>query len=324
MLRLFLLVFSIPILSCSKGNKPMSDLISPSKTVDSILVRIKASDVFKPSEIKAYHESTQVYPLLITKMRDMDSEAKASCLQRFQDLGAIVDTSTEDGTLFVTPYIGNLTLIHALVDCLGDTSMDVREEADRALTENVPDLFIRNFSKELIDHVSEYPNLPDAAELLAKTGSERARALIRSNSIIRKASDFTIKKSLAKLGDSALENEFITSYKKEEDMREKRDLAYALGFIASPKTILTLAQDLRTPVTYPWNQRAPRSFRVHVIEGLGFAYPMEAVFWRPNSTPRTDAYYDGVEAWVTAHLGVTWKTPRPPFLYEMEVPMRAP
>jgi hypothetical protein len=320
MRKLVALLLLLPPLSISKGTKPMSNLISTSHTVNSILEKIKQENEFEPSAIKSYQESPQVYIALAAKVKTLEGKVKVSCIEHYQELASVPYISPEDNSLSTTPYLGDLTLIHSLVEAMGDKDRDVRNAAAKQLYENVPDIYIRNFSKELIDHITAYPTVDNAPELLAKTGAERARALIRTNSALRKVSNFSTKKSLAKLGDSALENAFITSYKKEEDMREKRDLAYALGFIASPKTILTLAQDLRTPVTYPWNQESPRSFRVHVIEGLGMAYPMEAIFWRPSSTPRADAYYDGVEAWVTAHLRVTWKTPRPPFLYEMEAP----
>jgi hypothetical protein len=115
----------------------------------------------------------------------------------------------------------------------------------------------------------------------------------------------------------------IEEYRKEKRDGPKREQAAMLGFVATPKAILALARDLRNPMTYEWNQMSRRSFRVHVIEGLGKAYPMEPLLWKPDGTPRDDRYYDGIEAWAEAKLGVTWDTPRPPFLYEMEAPTPA-
>lgn len=302
----------------------MSDLISPKHTADAIIARIVNRDGFTPEELKSYQESPQIYAALVEKIKTQNVETKTWCIGHFLDLGSMVEPSKEDGTLEGPPYIGNLVLIRGLVEFLGDKELDVQNRASREILDYVPDLHLRNFSKELIDRISADPNISGAADLLGKTGSERARALIRTNKVIQSESEASTKRALAKLGDSVLEAEIIESYKKENDLREKANLAHDLGFIASPRTILTLAQDLRTPLTYPWNQRAHRSFRVHVIEGLGKAYPMEPLFWRPRMTPTKDAYYQAIEEWATKNLGVTWNSPRPQFLYQIEVPMAAP
>jgi hypothetical protein len=324
MSKFLALLLLIPVLSLSKGKKPMSNLISPKITAESILSKAKNSGYFELGEILAYQENPQVYSALVQKLKLSDKETKVACLSAFSDLGSTVEASPEGEGFGSVPFIGNSTLIGFLVESLGDKDREVRNEASRQVLKWVPDLYLRNHSKEVVDHISANPSIDDPAELLAKTGSERARALIRSNTGIRNYSGFSTRISLAKLGDSVQENETIEAYKKEQDMREKKILAHALGFIASPKSILTLAQDLRTPLTYPWNQRAPRSFRVHVIEGLGKAYPMEPLFWRPQITPTKDTYYQAIEEWATKNLGVTWSTPRPPFLYQIEVPMAAP
>jgi hypothetical protein len=199
----------------------------------------------------------------------------------------------------------------------------VREAAVRQIFGNVPDLYLRNFGKEVVEKLVAYPQTSRAAQILAKTGSERALALIRSNRAIREQDELWTAQALAKLGDSAWEDFLILKYREEKDVGEKRELAMMLGFVGTPKTILTLARDLRNPTTYEWNQTALRSFRVHVIQGLSRAYPMEPLLWKPNGTPRDDRYYDSIEEWAETKLGVKWDAPRPPFLYEMDVPSPA-
>ncbi|MDB5047248.1 MAG: hypothetical protein JWO30_319 [Fibrobacteres bacterium] len=302
----------------------MSNIISPSHAADAIIAKIREGNGFELEEIKGFQESPKVYEALAAKMGHVDPKTKIDCLEEFLELGSILEVSKDDGRLDGPPYIADLILIHTMVAFLGDKDLDVQNAASRELLKWVPDLYLRNFSNELIGRIAANPGITDAAELLAKTGSEKARGMIRTNSVIRSQSDFSTRKSLAKLGDSLLEKEFIESYKREKDPREKSDLALALGFIASPKSILTLARDLRNPMTYPWNRQAPRSFRVHVIEGLHIAYPMEKLFWRPMFSPTEDTYYEAIEKWATEHLGVTWKEPRPPFLYEISVPTAAP
>jgi hypothetical protein len=48
---------------------------------------------------------------------------------------------------------------------------------------------------------------------------------------------------------------------------------------------------------------------------------MEPLLWPPDGAPAEgDGYYEAIEAWARAKLGVEWGTGRPPFLYEEEVP----
>lgn len=298
----------------------MTHFISPSHAADAIILKFKSRGGFESAEIKSYQESPRIYQALISKMKDLDVETKTFGIGSFAELGSPIEPSAEDNAFMRPPYISDLTLIQALVGFLGDKNPDVRNAASRELLKNVPDLYLRNFSKELIEIIAADPGITDAAELLATTGSERARNMIRTNPLIREQSETSTRKSLAKLGDSVIEKEIIHAYKMEKDPEDKAKLALTLGFIASPKSILVLAQDLRNPLTYPWNQQAHRSFRVDVIQGLHIAYPMEKLFWKPAFSPTEDSYYGAIEKWATDNLGVTWSNSRPPFLYETSVP----
>lgn len=320
---IFKWIFLLYALSACKGNKPMSEVISPSRAVDSILVKVKESYSFKPEEVVSFQENPHVYPALLERMKSLDDKLQVKCLERFDELGAPVIGHPEDGTPYLAPYIANLVLIKYLVDFLGDGNRHAREAAARQIFENVPDIYIRNHVKEVIENLVSFPQTSRAAQILAKTGSEQALSIIRSNRIIREQGELWTVQALAKLGDSLKEDHIIRLYKQEKDEGRKRDYAWMLGYVATPKTILTLARDLRNPMTYEWNQTALRSFRVHVIQGLSRAYPMESVLWKPNGTPMDDRYYEAIEEWASSKLGVTWDVPRPPFLYEMDVPTPA-
>lgn len=318
---LWVLVF-ISFAAC-KGKKPMTDFVSPQRSVDSILAKIRDAYSFRPEEVRAYRENPRIYPLLVEKLRTLEDDKQAAAIDRFDDLGAAIVPGEDGKGTELAPYIADLFLIQGLVEFLGDAGEDVREAAARRIFEDVPDLYLRNFGKEVAEKLVAYPQTSRAAQLLAKTGSERALALIRSNRAIREQDPMWTAQALAKLGDSAREDFLIDRYRKEKDEGEKRDLAMMLGFVATPKTILALARDLRNPMTYEWNQTGLRSFRIHVIQGLSRAYPMEPLLWKPNGAPRDDGYYDAIEDWAETKLGVQWDAPRPPFLYEMEVPTPA-
>jgi hypothetical protein len=320
--RLLWVLILVSFAAC-KGKKPMSEIVSPQRSVDSILAKIKASHSFRPEEVRAYQENPHVYPLLMERLRTLEDAGQAAAIDRFDDLGAALVAGEGGEGLAFAPYISNHFLIQGLVEFLGDKGEDVREAAVRQIFANVPDLYLRNHGKEVAEKLVAYPQTSRAAQLLAKTGSERALALIRSNRAIREQDELWTAQALAKLGDSAKEDFLIGKYRKEKDDGEKRELALMLGFVATPRTILALARDLRNPMTYEWNQTGLRSFRVHVIQGLSRAYPMEPLLWKPDGTPRDDRYYDAIEDWAESKLGVTWDAPRPPFLYEMEVPAPA-
>jgi hypothetical protein len=107
-----------------------------------------------------------------------------------------------------------------------------------------------------------FPETPRAAQILSKTGAEKARSLIRSNKLIRDQDEIWTAQALAKLGDSLQEDFLIKKYREEKDEGEKRDDALMLGFAGTPRTILALARDLRNPMSYEWHQTALRSIRV--------------------------------------------------------------
>lgn len=170
---IFKWIFLLYALSACKGSKPMSEVIFPSRAVDSILVKVKESYSFKPEEVISYQENPHVYPALLERMKSLDDKHKVKCLDRFDELGAPVIGHPEDGTPYLAPYIANLVLVRYLVDFLGDKNRHAREAAARQIFETVPDLYIRNHVKEVIENLVSFPQTSRAAQILAKTGSEQ-------------------------------------------------------------------------------------------------------------------------------------------------------
>ncbi|HTU63569.1 MAG TPA: hypothetical protein VMF89_34135, partial [Polyangiales bacterium] len=124
----------------------------------------------------------------------------------------------------------------------------------------------------------------------------------------------------ARLGEVAAETALLRAYQAAQDAEERGALALRLGYAATPRLIELLASEIRSAQHYVWNMRSRRSLRVHIVAGLHLAFPTEPVFWKPFFTPNSDAYYEVVEAWLKQHLGTTWPTPRPEFLYEEQAP----
>jgi hypothetical protein len=57
-----------------------------------------------------------------------------------------------------------------------------------------------------------------------------------------------------------------------------------------------------------------------IIESLARALPWEKTLWPPATPPTDDSYYERIERWAERVLGVSWKSPRPPFMYVIPRP----
>ena len=124
----------------------------------------------------------------------------------------------------------------------------------------------------------------------------------------------------ARLGDEKAEDALYEAYYGTEGVRQKGELAKRLGYAATERLVAVLADEIRSPDVYLWNQRSRKSLRVHVIEGLHLAFPAEPVFWKPFFRPEDDSYYEAIEVWLVAKLGTTWERERPEFLYQEDAP----
>lgn len=222
------------------------------------------------------------------------------------------------------PYIGDPAIVKFLVDALADEDADVRDAACQSLVWDVPDPLLRDHNARLIELLKSRPATNGAALVLGKTGAESARLLIEGEPDLREANPLQTQFALARLGDREGEDAALKSYANEKDLTLKAELARGLGYLATPRAILTLAGDIRTDQKYIWLMQSSRSMRVHIIEGLHAAFPAEPIFWRPPFKPEDDSYYQAIEDWLTRNLGVKWENPRPEFLYEEDAPVPAP
>jgi hypothetical protein len=218
------------------------------------------------------------------------------------------------------PLVDDPLVVRELVARLGDPVRDVRGAAAALLVERVPDGLVRDHSAAIIAAVGKQPATDNAALLLGKTGAAAAEKLLRGEAALRDAAPLETRAALGRLGDRQAEAEVIEACQREKDPQRRAQLLPGLGYMATVQSVLYLAREIRTPESYVWVMKARRSMRIHVIEALHRAFPAERVFWRPPLKPDGDAYYEAVEAWIARNLGVTWSTPRPPFLYEEDAP----
>jgi hypothetical protein len=245
-------------------------------------------------------------------------------LERLPELGCQWQPPIDDIPGHYGPFLIERRIIEFVVGALGHENSDIRNSATRILTNDTPDSLVRDHADAIEKALATYPDVPNGTLLIGKLGSNRALRFLQNSKELREADSLDVQAALGKLGIQLSESALVEAYLKEEEPREKRKFAWYLGYMATPKSLLTLARDLRTPLAYEWNQRAKRSFRIHVIAALRMAYPSVPLLWKPFFRPTGDEYYARIEAWAQSALGVDWPHPRPPFLYEEEVPMRRP
>ena len=138
--------------------------------------------------------------------------------------------------------------------------------------------------------------------------TEQSIELLESLEKLVPGFEFSRKVALARL-DPARADEFIERYRHETNLREKGELALALGQISIDATLRLLAQDLRSDVRDPHGM----GFNQYALGGLCFARDWPEGAARFEVVGGFDqAAFDAAEAWVVERLGTTWEVPKPP------------
>jgi len=298
-----------------------SNISNSNFILKTIIRRLEAGESFGTSEIMQYQNDSNIISGLAESMQGRSAEYRSATAEMLVDLGRPEIPAQGSLPARQAPYVNNIEVVGQLVSMLEDPDSNVRNLASEALLEEVPDPIIRNYTAEIIENVRKHPDTDLGALLLGKTGAEAAGRLIRSDPLIRDASLEDTHLALARLGDREAEDSFIQAFKEAARPSELAEAARQLGYLATVRATLTLAQDIRNPGVYVWRMQSERSVRLHIIEGLHLIFLTEEIFFKPFFKPEDDSYYEGIERWITENLGVTWDQPRPPFLYEEDAPI---
>lgn len=285
---------------------------------------IKASETPEEADILACQSDSGCLPLIVSKWQTATLEIRKRILLTFPYLGGQWQPAQGDVPGQFGLYVTKPVLVEGLVEALGDPDPEIRNGAGRMLALVTPDSLVRDHAIPIEKSLRARPDIDKAALLLGKIGSERALRFLEESEAVKSGDPREIQAAFGKLGDTAKENALIDAYLSEREPKIKKRRAWFLAYVGRPKSLLILARELRTPYFYEWNQKAKRSFRIHVIEALSSAFPQEALLWRPVFIPTDDTYYSKLEAWAERVLGVQWESPRPPFLYEQQAPMSKP
>lgn len=255
-------------------------------------------------------------------------ELRSLTLSVFVDLGRPLLPAVEQEMIpeRLGPIVSNPEIVAYLVSLLRDTDRDIRNRVSTVLEELVPALLLKPHYGRIASTIRQYPDMDGALLLAGKLPCEEGLSILNSPFMQKYSSADNYIMARARLGDAKAEAAIIKAYHDTQEPEEKGALALRLGYVGTNATIKLLAEEIRSPEFYYWNQRSRRSLRVHIIEGLHIAFPTEQIFWEPFHRPVDDSYYEGIEQWLTKKPGVSWSKERPPFLYQEDAPIapRAP
>lgn len=204
-------------------------------------------------------------------------------------------------------------VISALVE-LGLARQDgAKETCLSALIQSVPPALVAPHGDALAASLAASPDQTTAmavAKAKPKGGLAALEKAIKSAPWIGKTREAELLR--AALGDAALEKKLLAAFAAEKSPEKKARLARELGLVGTPATLKALGAELRSPVVYETPSSVARSQRLDILPALQLAFPEEPALY-PN-TIRDDSGYAAAEAFVEKRLGVTFTSPRPPFL----------
>jgi len=218
-------------------------------------------------------------------------------------------------------------IVRYLMRHLNDSDSTVRNKACYNLCgENVPNVYVRDFTPEILGSVRKYPETQRAARLLGKLGCAAARELLltpemveimaRREPVPQGASRYVkwstglrnrkrrrdAQSPLAKLGDRDLEWKLIREFR-EGPEEDKWMLTEHLGYIGSPGCVVELARAfLEAPYRAGVSVEKPRWQRI--AEALHEALPQEPTFWFTYSHSGDRAEYNKIKVWIKEYLGM--------------------
>lgn len=251
---------------------------------------------------------------------------KKETISKFVRLGGQISGQGGDASNRIGPYLIEESIVGLMAEATGNADAGIREQAVEILVKETPDGLVRKHAFAIESTLMRYPGIENGLLLLGKLGNENAIKRIARKGEPQLANPKDVQAAFGKLGRKRSEDSLVAEYERETDQSKKLELAWYLGYMATPKSLHQLVRDLRTPSYYLWNGgNGIRSFRVHIIQALSMAFPREPLLWSSfYDKPSDDRFYEGVENWAIRELGAKWDHPRPPFLWEAVGPYPLP
>jgi hypothetical protein len=153
----------------------------------------------------------------------------------------------------------------------------------------------------------------EAFLLVAKAKPEKGKVLVDQLARSQKWKENESARIVrAALGAKEIEDAYLANA---EAAKDGKELAKALGPLAlmgTQRSLKAIAALLRTPLTILVPGAFEKSVRLNVLEALLYNYPDQPVLYPNNIITEED--YTAAELFCTKTLGVTYKTPPPPFM----------
>lgn len=186
-----------------------------------------------------------------------------------------------------------------------------RDDAMVALRQSCSEQELRCHGDLITQNLERNPS-QEAFLLVAKAKPPQAQRVVGLLSQQKRWEDKEAARiARAALGDCGLQDDFIDA----ADAAEGDDLVKALhtlSLIGTTRTLVALAEYLRSPVTVGVKGAFEKSIRMEVLAALAYAFPSEPTL-NPNAIIR-DSDYEAAEQFCARTLGVKYTGPRPPFL----------
>lgn len=197
-----------------------------------------------------------------------------------------------------------------------------REAAMDALRKLATHDALAPFGAAFVKSLDEAP-AEEGFLLVAKAKPPQGRALVERLAGSARWKDVeAVRIARAALGAQDLEDEYIKAATEATEGKALATALGSLGLIGTRRSLTALAKQLRTPVTINVPGAYEKSVRLNVLEALLYNFPDQTVLY-PNNIIR-DSDYAAAEEFCIRTFGVTYATPRPPFLTYRGYPIPRP
>lgn len=249
-------------------------------------------------------------------------------------LAAFAERPTEERLKMVNFLAGYAThgspradAVAGLVQLCGDSDREVYAEAVSVVVRRVPDDLARDHADELMRVIEAHREDDTSAWLAAKLGSARARNMVAERRVAPHMDPVERDLVLGKLGDAEAEQTSIARYqsamdpKADYDETDTKTWTVNMGRMGTPAAVRALARDLRHPGIYIYGHGSKRMVRTDVVLGLAEAFPQEPVLQLELTS---NEHYARIEEWAEKKFGITWTSPRPPYVHQAPSPTFPP
>ncbi|MFO7613395.1 MAG: hypothetical protein R6W71_02015 [Bacteroidales bacterium] len=198
----------------------------------------------------------------------------------------------------------------------GLVKSDIAREATLdALRKLMTQTDLARYEAEFIKALEKKPT-EEMFLLIAKARLPKAKTLVDSLARSQTWKDSPAAKiALAAMGDTEIENGFLDAAETARNESNSQAFIDALGTLSltgTQRSLIYIANQLRTPLVFEVPGAFRKSVRLNVLEALLYNFPDQPVLYPNNIVEEED--YTAAEEFCTRKLGVTYTTPPPPFM----------